>query len=369
MSDNLGYTRPMSAAYHDRIQRLRRLEAVLPKQGTKPADCLDGARLLDILDQAYGKGSPASRRRALQRDLEVLVQDQRIEIVNPGGKPLRYRRIGNTLDDDALIWDFTLRQVRDLIAEAVPKRQLDRLWERLLYERDRPLLTDQQLRVVPDSLRLRPVELYPEVLHSIITALAQRCCLDVVYENANGERSTPILHPQALVQRGPIPYLFALKNDEDTVRLYAVQRFIRAKPKAQMPARAADNFDLDRALAEGKVDFGRGQQITLVIRVRGYLADLLLDCPLTDQQICEDEPEDSDFALRIQASLPQTGQLLRWLLGAGDKLEVLEPEGLRHTVAEQSRKMAAIYPPVPEPLPELAQAPVVTVSTTAADDA
>ena len=364
LSNDLDYTRSMSAAYHDRIQRLRRLEALCPKAGTKPADCLDGARLLEILDQAYGTGSPASRRRALQRDLEVLVKDQRIEIVNPGGKPLRYRRIGNTLDDDALIWDFTLRQVRDLIAEAVPKRQLDRLWERLLYERDRPLLTDQQLRVVPDSLRLRPAELYPDVLHSIITALAQRCCLDVVYENASGERSTPTLHPQALVQRGPIPYLFALKNDEDKVRLYALQRFIRAKPTAQRPARTVDNFDLDQELAAGKVDFGHGKQIRLVIRVRGYLTQLLLDCPLTDQQTCEDEPEGSGFALRIQASLPQTGQLLRWLLGAGNNLEVLEPQELRHIVAEQTRKMAAVYPPVPAP----AQAPVVTMSTGAADD-
>ena len=169
--------------------------------------------------QAYGTGSPRQSPRALQRDLEDLVQDKRIEIVNPGGKPLRYRRINDTLDDDARIWDFTLRQVRDIIAEAVPKRQLDRLWERLLYERDRPLLSDQQLRVVPDSLRLRPVELYPDVLHAVISALAQRCALQVVYKNAADERSTPILHPQALVQRGPIPYLFALKNDEDHAAL------------------------------------------------------------------------------------------------------------------------------------------------------
>lgn len=336
----------MSAAHQDRIQRLRRIEALLPKPNTKSEDCLDGARLLEILDQAYGTGSLASRRRALQRDLETLVKDGRIEIVNPGGKPLRYRRISDTLDDDALIWDFTLRQVRDLIAEAVPKRQLDRLWERLLYERDRPLLSDQQLRVVPDSLRLRPVELYPDVLHAVISALAQRCALQVVYKNASDERSTPILHPQALVQRGPIPYLFALKNDEDQLRLYALHRFIRAEPKPQMPARVAEDFDLDRAMAEGKVDFGRGQVIDLVIRVRGYLTQFLLDCPLSDEQTSEDEPEDSEFDLCIRNRLPQTGQLLRWLLGAGDKLDVLEPEELRHVVAEQARKMADLYLPV-----------------------
>jgi len=333
----------MSAANYDRIQRLRRLEALLPKSDSKPADCLDGARLLEILDQVYGSASPASKRRALQRDLEDLVKDGRIEAVNPGGKPLRYRRLGDTLDDDAAVWEFTLGQVRDLIAEAIPKRQLDRLWERLLYDRDRPLLSDQQLRMVPDSLRLRPVELYPDVLHAVITALAQHCALQLVYQNAAGERSTPILHPQALVQRGPIPYLFALKNDEEHLRLYALHRVIRAQPEPKIPARAAANFDLDRALAEGKVDFGQGQQIELMIRVRGYLTQLLLACPLADGQTWEDEPDGSDFDLRIQASLPQTGQLLRWLLGAGDNLEVLEPEALRHVVAEQTRKMEGLY--------------------------
>ncbi|MEA1051263.1 WYL domain-containing protein [Lamprobacter modestohalophilus] len=338
----------MSAAYYDRIQRLRRLEALLPKPGTKAGDCLDGTRLLEIIGEAYGKGSPNSRRRALQRDLEALVKDGRIEAVNPGGKPLRYRRMGHEVDEDVLIWEYTLRQVRDLIAEAVPKRQLDRLWERLLHEGDCPLLSDQQLRVVPDSLRLRPVELYPEVLHAVISALAQQCALQVVYRNAAGERSRPLLHPQALVQRGPIPYLFALKNDEDDLRLYALHRFIRAEIKPQIPARAAEDFDLDRALAEGKIDFGRGEQIELVIRVRGYLTPLLLACPLSENQTSEEEPDDSDFDVRLQAQLPQTGQLLRWLLGAGDNLQVLAPVELRHVLAEQARKMAGLYPSDPD---------------------
>lgn len=358
----------MSAAHLDRIQRLRRLEALLPKPRTKSADCLDGARLLAILDQAYGEGSPSSRRRALQRDLETLVKEGRIEAVNPGGKPLRYRRTGDAPDQDAMIWQYTLGQVHDLIAEAIPKRRLDRFWERLLYEFDGPLLTDQQLRVVPDSLRLRPVELYPDVLHAVISALAQRCALQVVYQNAAGERSTPIIHPLALVQRGPIPYLFALKNDEAKERLYALHRFIRAEAKPEMPARAANDFDLDSAMAEGKVDFGQGQLIDLVIRVRGYLTDLLLTCPFTDQQINEDEPEGSGFVLRIQAHIPQTGMLLRWLLGAGDKLEVLAPVELRHVVAEQARKMAALYPQPPSGQPPAGQSQVPADPTDTKDE-
>jgi hypothetical protein len=74
---------------------MRRLEALLPKSGTAPEHCLDGARLLAILGEAYGHGSPNAQRRTLQRDLEALVKEARIEAVNPGGKPLRYRRCGD----------------------------------------------------------------------------------------------------------------------------------------------------------------------------------------------------------------------------------------------------------------------------------
>ncbi|MBP8197618.1 MAG: WYL domain-containing protein, partial [Chromatiaceae bacterium] len=51
----------------------------------------------------------------------------------------------------------------------------------------------------------------------------------------------------------------------------------------------------------------------------------------------------SGFLLRVRARIPSTGQLLRWLLGAGDNLEVMAPAELRRVVAAQSAKTAALY--------------------------
>jgi predicted DNA-binding transcriptional regulator YafY len=136
----------------------------------------------------------------------------------------------------------------------------------------------------------------------------------------------------------------ALKNDEEApVRLYALHRMIRAETLAQTPAREAEGFGLDQAIAAGKVDFGQGELIDLELRVRGYLADLLRVCPLHDEQRSDDEPEDSDFDLRVSARVASTGQLLRWLLGAGPNLEVVAPADLRHMMAVQTAKMVAVY--------------------------
>ncbi|MCC7225623.1 MAG: hypothetical protein IT507_02910, partial [Burkholderiaceae bacterium] len=173
LTDLPGYTSPMSATYESRVKRLRRLEALLPPATATIADCPDGARLLHILGDDYGTGDSPARRRALQRDLMDLLKEGRIAAVNPGGKPLRYRRLGDDVTEDPLIWQYTLQQVKDLIAEAVPARRLDRLWERLLHEVEGPLLDARRLRCVPDTLRLRPVELYPDLLQAVIQALAQ----------------------------------------------------------------------------------------------------------------------------------------------------------------------------------------------------
>lgn len=346
MSDRLTYNRHMSVTSYDRIQRLRRLEALLPTSSTRPDDCLDGARLLEILGEAYGEARSESRRRRLQRDLETLVKDGRIEAVNPGGKPLRYRRLADELDDDPMIWQYTLQQIRDLIAETVPTRRLDRLWQRLLHEVDGPVLDEQRLRIIPDTLRLQPVELYPAVLQAVITALAQRCALQMRYEDADGVRGEAQIHPQALVQRGPIPYLFALKDDTETsVRMYALHRMVRAEALTSTPARTAAGFDLDEAIANGVADFGRGELIDLELRVRGYFADVIRACPLSPDQQLEDEPEGPGFVLRVRARVPSTGQLLRWILGAGPNLEVIAPRYLRNVVTAQTAKMAAVYRP------------------------
>ncbi len=334
----------MSAKYQNRIHRLDRLVNLIPRPRTAPSQCLDGAALLERLAEEYGDGSPEAKRRALQRDLLDLVNDGRVEVVNPGGKPMRYRRCDDDLRDDPLVREYVLRQIKDLVAEALPAQRLDRLWQRLLTETEGPQLDEQRLRIIPDTVRLRPVELYDRVLRSVIVALSERCALKVHYEDAEGARTRATLQPHALVQRGPIPYLFALKNDEtEPMRLYALHRMLHAEALTKTPARMDANFDLDRAIAEGKADFGQGDWIDLELRARGYLATILSVCTLSDDQQIEDEPDGSPFELRVHARVPSTGQLLRWLLGAGPNLEVLAPAELRHTLAVQATKIAALY--------------------------
>jgi len=338
------------ATHEMRNRRLKRIVNLLPSAGTGAEFCMDARSLLERLGDAYAAANESARLRLLQRDLQDLTKQERIEAIDPRRKPLRYRRRAE-FDDDPEIWQYTLDQIRDLVEEIVPRRQLDRLWARLAADQE-PILDAQRFRVVPDTLRLQPVELYPEVLLATITALRQGEVLEVIYRSANKPPAKAQLHPHALIQRGPIPYLLALKNDEtEPLRFYALHRMISAQVLTGSQARQMPSFNLDDWIADGKVDFGQGKCIKLELRVRGYLTEVLQACPLEPKQELEDEPDGADFAIRVRATLPATGQLLRWLLGAGNNLEVVAPEELRSVVAAQAAKMAALYAAPPPSAP------------------
>jgi predicted DNA-binding transcriptional regulator YafY len=331
------------ATHADRIERLKALVRLIPRHGLA-ADCPDPTRLLERVSDRYKEHrSDGARRRALQRDLEELVGTGDIEVVNPGGKPLRYRRLRDA--PDANIWGYVRQATRELIASALPARRFDDLWAQLLdTETDPGLhLGPDKLRIVSDSLRLQPAAVKESVLADVLEALARSLTLQVGYRSAPGRPSSPTLHPQGLLQRGPRLYLFALKDDEtEPLRMYALHRFTRST-LGTTSARAFPGFDLQALINRGAADFSDGELIDLEMRARGYIVELLRDCPLADRQRIEDESGDSEFEVRVLAQVPASGQLLRWLLGCGDNVEVLAPDDWRHVLAAQAAKMAALY--------------------------
>ena len=207
-------------------------------------------------------------------------------------------------------------------------------------------LDTTKLRIVSDSQRLRPAPIRDGVLGDVLEALALSRTLVIGYRDAADKVTRPVIHPQALLQRGPRVYLVALKGEETQVRMYALHRITACRIE-DTPARQAEGFDLEREIQRGNADFGNGTWVHLVLRARGYVAGLLRECSLSTDQRIEDEETDSDFELRVSATVPETGQLLRWLLGCGDKVEVLAPATLRAVLAAQAAKAARLYAPLP----------------------
>lgn len=335
----------MAVAHKDRIDRLNVLKNLIPKSRSSD-DCPDARQLLSKVSEEYETGaSDSARMRAIQRDLDALVKEGCIEAVNPGGKPLRYRRTIDLSVADPRLWAYAQKLMRSLIRDAVPEKRLEKIWETLREEGEEFGLGEDKLCILSDTQRLLPADFDEDVLLAVLEALAQSRTLQAGYRDSGGSLTRPTLHPQALLQRGPRLYLFALKNDESKpLRMYALHRFTSAKVGAE-PVRKAEGFSLKEAVRKGQADFAGNGDVELELRVRGYVTELLRDCKLAENQIVEDEPEDSPFKARVRATVPETGQLLRWILGCGDNVEVVAPARWREVVISQVEKLRAIYPP------------------------
>lgn len=332
----------MAVAHKDRIDRLNLLRQLIPRH-TSDQGGADARQLLGRLAEHYeASASDTTRMRAIQRDLNALVEDGSIELINPGGKPQRYRRAADLDDGDPRLWAYAQSLMRALIRDAVPEKRLERILASLREEEDFGLGEDK-LCILSDTQRLLPADFKEEALLAALEALAQSRTLQATYRDGAGKLSRPELHPQALLQRGPRLYLFALKNDEAApLRMYALHRFTSAKV-GEGPGRKAEGFSLQEAIRKGQADFAGDGQVELELRVRGYVADLLRDCRLSENQVIEEEPDGSPFTARVRATIPETGQLLRWLLGCGANVEVLAPQKWREVVVSQLEKMRGVY--------------------------
>src|SRR5690606_6146695 len=209
----------------------------------------DAAYLLERLASAYGGlSTPASQRRAIQRDLQALRDAQRIEVVDATAKPLRYRRMQAVEDDGPAMRAYARKLMHSVVADALPRRNLERVWASILAPDSGVNLSENKIRIVSDTLRLVPADIKEGVLAAVLEALSLSLTLHVRYRDATGARSEPLLHPQGLLQRGPRVYLYAIKDDDrDVVRMYALHRMLRAEVRSAT-AYQAPGFDLQRQI-------------------------------------------------------------------------------------------------------------------------
>lgn len=196
-----------------------------------------------------------------------------------------------------------------------------------------------KVRVMPVGPEFRPPAIPEEVLEAVQTALGSERQLEVAYLRAGAdEPSGLVLHPLALVQRGPTSYLLALANDHDDVRTYALHRIKSVQAMAEQ-ARRPEGFDVEAQIARAMV-FGSGRRLRLRARVRGTLANILHETPLAEGQTLG--PTKNGWC-HLTVAVIDTWELRRWLLGHADELVVLQPVQLRREIVANLKDGLAAY--------------------------
>jgi predicted DNA-binding transcriptional regulator YafY len=136
-----------------------------------------------------------------------------------------------------------------------------------------------------------------------------------------------------------VTYLVAAPENMDDILIFA---FHRMKEAIVLPetSRAPDGFDIDEYIAAGAFGWGDGERIELEAIFEADAAEHLQETPLAEDQKLSPLTQ---HRVKIQATVNDTPQLEWWLLGFGDAVEVVRPEGLRARMEQTARGMSRLY--------------------------
>ena len=208
----------------------------------------------------------------------------------------------------------------------------------------------QQLELIKDKIPF-------EVLNTIYSAILSKCCLKMRYND-----STRVIHPYAVIIREPKFYLLGVdnekfrnsKSDDIGPNLYLCNRIQDAVITTHRPNRAPADYSATDYVKSGKVDIPlwpsenkSGRKFTLELVVYAHKKDDNLlqdleDFPLSKKQTIVKESGTENYLLTAR-DMRATRQLVEWIIGRMDRVEVKAPEKLRGYVGEKINAMQQRY--------------------------
>jgi predicted DNA-binding transcriptional regulator YafY len=104
--------------------------------------------------------------------------------------------------------------------------------------------------------------------------------------------------------------------------------------------RTPEDFSIDKVINGGKFGFGLGNQIQLEAIFHNGTGEHLFETALSLDQALTELP---DGSLRVIATIADTPQLIWWLLGFGDGVEIIQPAELRASLSKTAANMHHRY--------------------------
>lgn len=197
-----------------------------------------------------------------------------------------------------------------------------------------------KVRCVPPTQPLLPPKIDHDV-HRVISEALLHERQAVVHYRRRGDK-TPgeyRIHPLALIQRGPMIYLYCRFFDYEDGRTLALNRIASAQILEERAVYPKD-FSIDRQVDLGTWGFGPGNTIKLEVIFQSGYGDHLYETPLSKDQVIE---EMADGSMSVSATVADSPQLQWWLLGFGGGVEVVKPNDLRNAMTETAKELTQVY--------------------------
>jgi len=193
---------------------------------------------------------------------------------------------------------------------------------------------------VSAGMQLLSPKIDADLLQKVQQALLEDKQLDVSYHALHQSAVKQYrLNPLGLIQRGQISYLIASAEPYSDPLRFAIHRFVQVditESAAVIPA----EFNLQRYLASGAMEFSEGETIKLEFIAKAVLANLLLETPLSADMACV-KLDNDDY--HISATVHKGWQLNLWLMSQSNYVTVLAPQDMRESIKQQLAEALAKY--------------------------
>lgn len=179
-----------------------------------------------------------------------------------------------------------------------------------------------------------------ETLDVISRAISGHNPLDITYYvPARDEVTRRRIEPYGLAFRFGAWYVIGHCRLREEIRTFGVDRIRSIRAVKDHFRRPAD-FDLEGYLERGWQLQSDAEPEHVVLRFNRNCAKWVAGCRFHPSQKITPEP---DGSLLFEVTVAGVDEIRHWILSYGDRVEVLEPEGLRESVAETCRRMAGVY--------------------------
>jgi predicted DNA-binding transcriptional regulator YafY len=308
-----------------------------------------GSTARELCERLNGQGHGVSKRQ-VERDLGDLMEVFPIDC-NNASKPYGWRWVKDAQIDipgigiaEALSIKLTEGSISPLLPSAIVNSLKPRIQqaEKLLNQESASNPQAKwvnKIRAVSPTLPLLAPKIVDHVLEEIQNALLADLKIEARYQSSTSDQpKSYLINPLALIQRGLITYLVGTVVEFTDIRLFALHRFKQAV-KTENKAIIPDGFNLDTYIEEGHLNFGPGKEIRLKASIADYLAKILEETPLSEDQKITIKNEEH----YVTATIRDSWQLQWWILSQGDGIEIIEPKVLRKAIGDSLKSAGEYY--------------------------
>ena len=182
-----------------------------------------------------------------------------------------------------------------------------------------------KIRIIPRGQPLLPPVVDADVQAIVVQSVFDGKRIAITYTPHGAlEPKEYEVNPLALVQRDQLLYIVCTLWDYQNPMLLVMHR-IRSAEVLEKPSQWPEGFELDEYIREGGLGYRVGPPITLIAELDPSIAAILLETPLSSDQVLRNL---GTADVHLTASVADTKELRAWLRGFGHLIRVLEPPSL-----------------------------------------